>query len=787
MMFSIIGIAIIRRCFAVCLAGLLFAAAMPAHSQGSGSGAEGAPGQWTWMGGSGANAHPGIYGTLGTPAAGNIPGSRAFAASWIGADGNLWLFGGIGSDSQSTSGDLNDLWKYDISANQWTWMGGSSTANQAGVYGTLGAAAVKNIPGARDSAAFWTDSKGNFWLYGGEGYDANDSSSLLNDLWKYTPSTNEWAWMGGSSTANTCAANSICVWPPVDGTLGVAAAGNNPGSRQGASFWTDNDGNLWLFAGNWLPGSPENLSYFDDMWEFSPSTNEWTWMGGSSAVSEFGCEVDIGSASFNADNFPGCRYAATSWTDSSGNFWMFGGYSFAGPFSIYYNHLWEFKPSLNEWALVGGILNCTQGPSPDSPLVCDYTATYGNLGTPAPANYPGSRTQATSWTDNSGNLWLFGGQGYVTDGSSGNLNDLWEFNPASNLWAWMGGSSSVGQPGVYGTMGTPAAGNIPASSSGGASSWTDHNGNFWLFGLDFWKYQPGISPSVTVTPSSSAVSLTQELTVAVSVSGKAGTPTGTVVLTCGSYSSSVTTLSGGAASIVVPGGALPAGMVSLAVTYSPDAASSSVYINGGNSASVLVSGFTISGTPVTGITRGSTGNTSVITLTPAGGFTGSVTLTAAVTSSPAGAQDLPTLSFGSSSPASISGTAAVTAVLTISTTAPTTSALTRPKHSVDRWPAITSTVLACILLIGVPARRRRQAWLAMLLGMACLTCGVVSCGGGSGGGGGGGGIQTDPGTTVGSYTITVTGTSGTTSATGTVALTVSGLPLPTALPRAQAR
>ncbi len=47
----------------------------------------------------------------------------------------------------------------------------------------------------------------------------------------------------------------------------------------------------------------------------------------------------------------------------------------------------------------------------------------------------------------------------------GYLNDLWEFNPSTNEWTWMGGSSTVGsnggQSGVYGTLGTPAAGNIP--------------------------------------------------------------------------------------------------------------------------------------------------------------------------------------------------------------------------------------------------------------------------------------------------------------------------------------
>jgi hypothetical protein len=51
--------------------------------------------------------------------------------------------------------------------NDWTWMGGSSTSNQAGVYGTLGMPAAGNFPGDRYSASSWTDSSDNFWLFGG--------------------------------------------------------------------------------------------------------------------------------------------------------------------------------------------------------------------------------------------------------------------------------------------------------------------------------------------------------------------------------------------------------------------------------------------------------------------------------------------------------------------------------------------------------------------------------------------------------------------------------------------
>ena len=57
------------------------------------------------------------------------------------------------------------------------------------------------FPGARYNAVSWTDSEGNLWLFGGSGFDANGNGADLNDLWKFNPSTNEWAWMGGGSTA----------------------------------------------------------------------------------------------------------------------------------------------------------------------------------------------------------------------------------------------------------------------------------------------------------------------------------------------------------------------------------------------------------------------------------------------------------------------------------------------------------------------------------------------------------------------------------------------------------
>ena len=79
---------------------------------------------------------------------------------------------------------------------------GSKTALASGVYGMLGVAAATNVPGsATDNALSWTDKSGNFWIFGGSGYNAGaESKAISSDLWEFSPSSKEWTWMGGSGT-----------------------------------------------------------------------------------------------------------------------------------------------------------------------------------------------------------------------------------------------------------------------------------------------------------------------------------------------------------------------------------------------------------------------------------------------------------------------------------------------------------------------------------------------------------------------------------------------------------
>ena len=72
----------------------------------------------------------------------------------------------------------------------YTWVKGSNTINQLGVYGTKGVASSANTPGARSASVTWKDASGNLWLFGGDQNNNLPTGGTLNDLWKYNPNTN---------------------------------------------------------------------------------------------------------------------------------------------------------------------------------------------------------------------------------------------------------------------------------------------------------------------------------------------------------------------------------------------------------------------------------------------------------------------------------------------------------------------------------------------------------------------------------------------------------------------
>jgi N-acetylneuraminic acid mutarotase len=355
--------------------------------------------EWAWISGSDVIAQSGVYGTKGEADPANVPGARQLSASWIDSSGNLWIFGGGGYDSAGDQGNLNDLWKFD--GTSWTWISGSNVIIQPGVYGTRGVAAPANVPGARAQAASWIDSNGNLWLFGGHGYDSAGDQGSLNDLWKFDGT--EWTWISGSD---------VTYQPGFYGTKGEADPANVPGARSQAASWIDSSGNLWLFGG-YGRDSAGVSGELNDLWKFDGTS--WTWISGS----DIRLEPGIYGAKGEADpaNIPGARAHAASWIDSSGNLWLFGGsgYDSAGDFGSL-NDLWKFDGTSWTWTSGSDVRN--------------QKGDYGAKGEADPANIPGARLAAASWIDSSGNLWLFGGEGYDSYENSGRLNDLWLYVPA---------------------------------------------------------------------------------------------------------------------------------------------------------------------------------------------------------------------------------------------------------------------------------------------------------------------------------------------------------------------
>ncbi len=289
-----------------------------------------------------------------------------------------------------------------------------------------------------------------------------------------------------------------------------------------------------------------------------------------------------------------------------------------------------------------------------------------------------------------------------------------------------------------------------------------------------------ISPAVTLTPTATSITTNDSLSVTVNVSAGSGyqIPTGTVVLTSGSYTSEAPSLFNGSATIQVSGASLPVGADLITATYTPSGYSTAIYASATGSTTITVStppqqSFTISGTSVTVRAGTTTGNTSTITVAPSGGLVGYVALTAVVRSTPVGARFLPTLSFGNTNPVLILSAASGTATLTITTTAPTTaSAAPRPTLPGHRWYPVGGAALACLCFFVIPTQRRRwRKMLAVLALFAFLAGGVSACGGG-GGGTIGGGSQTTSGTTPGAYELLISGQAGVPTASCTVTLTV---------------
>ena len=393
-------------------------------------------GQWTWMGGDSVSRKEAVYGIQGVPSILNHPPTVYEGCEWTDNSGNFWFYGGIHQDSLGMNVTYGDLWKFNPSTLEWTWMNGPGIPSQLAVYGTLRIPAAGNYPGAKCFGPIGiTDHNGIFWMYGG--YE-NDNSIFYSDLWSYDPSTNLWTWMSGQTTN---------LYMGTFGVKGVPSPLNYPPSKQECNAgWADASNNIWIFGGQIPMGSG------NDLWKFDVVTFEWTWMKGDS--------VGNGSGIYGVReipdpaNTPGGRNVYSKWTDSDSNFWLFGGAGMGGA----QNDIWRYEVGSNQWTWMNGSSTPGSGGFADS--LCHYSPLYA----------PPSRSEnRTAWKDSCDIMYAYGGFGQ---------SDLWSYNRFTNEWSKLFDSPNAPS---FGIKGVSSASNRPGDK-GGSSAWIDGYQNLWLYG-----------------------------------------------------------------------------------------------------------------------------------------------------------------------------------------------------------------------------------------------------------------------------------------------------------------
>jgi subtilase family serine protease len=241
--------------------------------------------------------------------------------------------------------------------------------------------------------------------------------------------------------------------------------------------------------------------------------------------------------------------------------------------------------------------------------------------------------------------------------------------------------------------------------------------------------------------------------------------------------------------------ALTGGLAGYLLTTGYDLVTGWGSIDVNNLLNAVSPGFSIAATPsALSLSAGAaTGNSATLTYTSLGGFSGVITQGCTVTYTGSGTPiHLPTCSFTAAT-VTLPANGAVTGTITIATTAPggaggSASAMiggtfsralslrnpAEARNSPART-ALPAIALGALLLGLLPVRRRRLSLLrslAMACAIAIAAASLSGCGGGSSSTSTSTG-PTSPGSTSGSYTISLTSISGTTTATPAASISLT--------------
>lgn len=241
------------------------------------------------------------------------------------------------------------------------------------------------------------------------------------------------------------------------GLYGLDSDENWPGIQRDMSYVVDKEGLFWMFGGY------SEGSYSSILWSYNKQNNNFTFKKGRPYNDSDGFDKGINVESYR--NMPSGVSLSSFWT-SNNNLYKFGGITSSLTAS---NDFWKFNIATNNWIKISEPTN-------------DGAGHFGTKGVEDIANIPPALINTTTWTDEQGNLYLFGGRtGLSNRYNTVEYDTLWKYNISTKMWSWIGGSDQPNATGNYNTLGQEHSLNSPGARYG-SCSFKDSQGNIYIYG-----------------------------------------------------------------------------------------------------------------------------------------------------------------------------------------------------------------------------------------------------------------------------------------------------------------